>query len=256
MRLQQYINEATVVSGIQIARKVVESNIDKFYDALKRKDFNVSYEDMIDILDKTFGSGDDIALIFMEVDQPGTRGFGKYIQQGATTPDGSVGVYIFKSLVDYMRTFRTKDESEFVRDNKFLYELEDVISHEYTHVVQYMKRLGFHPYAGTKMVEYFADPDEIGAYAVSIANEIHDHGKSLMLWVYEWHFGPDSKILKKLKRKVVDAMRELGYDNPEFYIKSDRPKGWEKVFKQFKKKNKYLKNLIKKRKEKKMLEKQ
>lgn len=239
MRLQQYItNEATITSGVHFARKVIEFGIDRFHRELEKRNFNVTLENLVDdILDKTFGKYPDASLIFLEAEGK-KKGFGYYVFEGATAPDGSMGIYISQRTPKYLFTFKNKKESDFINNNRFLEELEDILAHEYTHVQQYMKRLGLPTPIGIEYKDYLADPDEIGAYAVTIAQQIERKNKSVMLWVYELHFGPNHKVLKKLKKKVVDVLQDMGYDDPGSMVKSNRPKGWKKVFKSFKKRGK------------------
>lgn len=238
MRLQQYItNEATIVSGVHFSRQVIEFGIDKFHRELEKRNFNVNLETLVDdILDQTFGKYPGADIVFLESGKK--KGFGLYIYEGATAPDGEMGVYVTQKAPKYLFTFKNKKESEFINNNRFLEELGDILAHEYTHVQQYMKRLGFQTPIGIEYMDYLKDPDEIGAYAVTIAQQLDRTGKSVMLWVYELHFGPNHKILKKLKKKVIDVLSDMGYANPENLIKSARPKQWKKVFKEFKKRGK------------------
>lgn len=235
MRLYNYINEATIVGGIAFARDVIEFGIDKFYRELEKKNFNVNLGYLVDnILDKSFGKYPKADIIFLEGGKK--KGFGYYVFEGSTASDGSIGIEVTQKTPKYLFTFKNKSENEFITNNNFIDELEGVLAHEYVHVRQFMKRMGLQTPIGVEYKDYLADPDEIGAHAVTIAHQIDKRGKSMILWVYELHFGPNHKILKKLKRKVVDILQDMGYDDPGSMVKSDRPKGWKKVFKDFKKK--------------------
>lgn len=235
MRFRQYIEESAEMSGLKVARRVIHLGIDKFYNMLEKRDFNVNMDDMIDILDKSFGDTDEMSIYFTA--SPKMKGIGYHIITANTASNGDVEIEISKRLPKYMFTFKNKKESEFINNNRFLDELEDTIAHEYTHVYQYMRSLGFENAVPIDDYnKYMAAPDEIAAYATKVAAEVSRNGKSVILWVYESTFGPNHKVVKRLRKKAVDALKEIGYDVSGDTIKSDRPAGWKKVFKDIKRK--------------------
>lgn len=99
--------------------------------------------------------------------------------------------------------------------SRFVQDLSECVMHEHVHYLQHQRRDGYEPWFieqyGDADMDYFADPDEIDAYAWSWVSEcmdrqglasMFDAEEELVWWNYCEHFEENHPVRKRLMKKA------------------------------------------------------
>jgi len=144
----------------------------------------------------------------------------KYVLGGELDPEGTIYLQIHPKTADIMYSIATKEGIHALSDKSGLFdEIRNILSHELVHREQ-AKKAGdkfFTPGKKFNFYQYFADPQEIAAFAQQAATDEWLRRDSDIKELYTQTYGTKNKIYKKFMRlykETLDAIRK-GKINPQ-----------------------------------------
>lgn len=217
MRLNRYLSEAIKPQAIK-AVKITMKGWNKFLEAMDRAIKSgkpVRRAEFENILTNAYSQ---FNIKFEKTSKRQEREFqegfskNKFVLGGELDTGGTIWLQIQPETADILYSIALADGIHAMSDNTSLFdEIRNILSHELVHREQW-KKAGdkfFPPERKFNFYEYFADPQEIAAFAQQAATDKWLRKDSDIKDLYTQVYGTKSKIYKRFMRLYKETLDDI-----------------------------------------------